>query len=184
MQLAHLCRPSGRHDMILPPDMPQTGARRDDLPLPPSVGDVRPLTGVLLEVHRHLVLARRSRRYLALLAVTATPVPLDGADEQVLLTDELAVQLGRRVQSRVRAVDKVLPQGGFDHLALLPDCRPPGAMAAVQRLRAALGGTYRVGTRRLQLQVSVGVACFPSASDTAQGLLAVALQDRARQMGS
>ena len=170
------------HLMLDDTPTPLPGARRHDLPrridgdaaaTPPPAPP-----GLCESIDRHLGLARRSHQPLALLAITVRRCDGDDGQPAPGLVDALAVELGHRLRARVRAVDTVLWQRGCDHVVLLQGCRPAAADAAQRRLRAALGGTYRLGPLRAQVQVAIGCACHPAAGDTGRTLLAAALQAR------
>lgn len=164
------------HLMLDDPATPLPGARRHDLPIRP--GDDPPPQVLCDTIDRHLGQARRSHQALALLAVSVLRCDGDDGLPAPGLVEALAVELGHRLQARVRAVDTVLWQGGCDHVVLLQGCRPAAAGAAQRRLRAALDGTYRLGPLRAQVQVAIGCACHPAAGDSGRALLEAALLAR------
>lgn len=158
---------------------PLAGERRRDMPrrapalkpLPLDAGDAAP---VLAAIDRHLAMARRTGQHLAVLAVRME-VTQGSAEEAA---SGLTQAFGQRLRSRVRATDSVLDLGGGDFVALLLPCRQAGALAARQRLIAALGEIYWLDTRPAAASARIGCACYPTAGGTAAVLLAAAMVGR------
>lgn len=87
--------------------------------------------------------------------------------------DELLVQIGQRLQSRLRALDSVARTGGTEFLLLLPDTDQAASRVAAERLRAGVADEpYRVRGQSLQMTVSIGLAQVRGSDADVETLLA------------
>lgn len=92
--------------------------------------------------------------------------------------DQLLRKVARRLQQGVRQDDLVARVGGDEFVALLPGCRDVNAAQTVaDLLRARLNPPFALADHQFQLDVSIGIACFPGNGTDAESLLAHA--DRA-----
>jgi diguanylate cyclase (GGDEF)-like protein len=84
--------------------------------------------------------------------------------------DEVLRAFARVVGSRLREEDVLYRYGGEEFLAVLPETDPQGALAAAERVVAAVAETpVPVAGTRLRVTVSVGVAALsPSVADAAE----------------
>jgi diguanylate cyclase (GGDEF)-like protein len=85
--------------------------------------------------------------------------------------DQLLVEIGRRLQSAVRAGDTVARLGGDEFVVLRPDTRTPDdALDLARRIEAAVAQPFLIGTRELSVSTSQGIVVATSES-TANTLL-------------
>lgn len=178
--LARTQRPPMPDD--LPPPLP--GMRRHDAPQAPPAAVAAPLgagqPAFLLRLDRHLADCRRHGQPLALLSIHIDHLcALDGRPVPGLETSA-ALELGRRLRERTRAVDTVAWLGAREYGVAMPDCRPEGAMEARRRLAEALAGPYRLGSEHLVMGIGIGCACYPAVAEGGAALLAAAAGERAR----
>lgn len=95
------------------------------------------------------------------------------------------------IKAQLRAYDSVGRWGGEEFVVLLPQIADPGARDVAERIRIAVGAltvTATVGDAThviTDLSASVGVACFPGAGATVEGLVqnADAAMYRAKRAG-
>lgn len=104
-----------------------------------------------------------------------------------LAGDEILVEVVSRITESVRGhIDIVARYGGEEFVAVLPETPADGAWIVAEKIRSVVSeATVDAGRRALQVTVSVGVAAFPEAGVTADGLLARADEAmyRAKQAG-
>jgi diguanylate cyclase (GGDEF)-like protein len=88
--------------------------------------------------------------------------------------DEILAQVGRRLREAIRQSDLVGRLGG-DEFAALVECNgcPETLLAAGERLREALTGTYDTSVGEVELGASVGTAAW-SEGQSAEAVLAAA----------
>ena len=73
--------------------------------------------------------------------------------------DLLLIEVGRRLQGTVRAVDTAGRLGGDEFLIVCEGMRDPAdALHLADRLREATAQPFRIGDQRLQVTVSIGIA--------------------------
>jgi diguanylate cyclase (GGDEF)-like protein/PAS domain S-box-containing protein len=85
--------------------------------------------------------------------------------------DALLEDLGRRLETCVRAGDTVARLGGDEFGFLLLDVAAPGAAEVVDRIRLALAEPFRLHGLTLQAEASIGIALFPDHGESADELL-------------
>lgn len=92
--------------------------------------------------------------------------------------DRLLCEVAARLKQTVRADDLVARVGGDEFVVLLPGCRNSGiAQNVAEALRKRLRLAYTLPGGVIQLDASVGIACFPADGSSADDLVAYA--DRA-----
>lgn len=92
--------------------------------------------------------------------------------------DTVLREVAVRLRQGLRQSDVLGRMGGDEFVALLPGCGTPAlARKVADALRARLRGRYPLLDGTIELDASIGVACFPDDGDGPQALLAHA--DRA-----
>jgi len=86
--------------------------------------------------------------------------------------DLLLKQVAHRLTGLVRRSDTVSRQGGDEFVVLLPDLdSTTDAQAVAQKILDTLRQPFQVGSHRLQIGVSIGIAVYPDSGDNAQTLI-------------
>lgn len=75
--------------------------------------------------------------------------------------DELLRQLGRRLQSALRAEDTVARLGGDEFAVLLPEAGPGEARQVAMKLQETIERPFSVHAHQLYVGASIGIAVFP-----------------------
>lgn len=89
--------------------------------------------------------------------------------------DQLLVDVAARLRAGLRAGDTAARVGGDEFVVLLDDvATEEAAMVVAERLNAALGEPYEIGTDRLIATASIGVAVGPGGLATADDVVAAA----------
>lgn len=130
------------------------------------------------ELQRALAHAERTGEHLAVLYLDLDGFKaandLGGHDAG----DRLLREVAARLKQAVRADDLVARVGGDEFVVLLPGCRNTGtARGVAEALRTRLRLAYALPGGAIQLDASVGIACFPADGSSAEELVAYA--DRA-----
>ena len=103
------------------------------------------------------------------------------------LGDDLLRTVASRIVGCVRAEDTVARLGGDEFVAILADLPKDsdGVSRVLQEIRASLSQTIDLGTRRVQMTCSMGIASFPRDALTVDALLAnaEAAMYRAKEVG-
>ena len=110
---------------------------------------------------RALTDAQRSGRPVAVLFVDLDRFKQVNDTHGHLVGDRLLTALAQRLRSVARAEDIVGRLSGDEFLAVLPDCGGSHALAAVQRLVAAVAQPLSAHGVTLHPRASVGVALYP-----------------------
>jgi diguanylate cyclase len=143
-----------------------------------------PLTGLPNRHHlqrqlqEHIDHAARTGSGLALLYLD-----LDGFKEANdrcghIIGDRVLREVAQRLQDGLRQGDLIARVGGDEFVVLLPGCSDPEAARAIaDSLRARLHPPYALPDGPIQLDASVGIACFPTDGADPETLLGQA--DRA-----
>ena len=96
-------------------------------------------------------------------------------------------QLARVLGECVRTVDTLARYGGDEFAALLTDTPPEDARTAAERIRATIAGVPYEDEegRRVEVSVSIGVACYPGDSRDRDALVDLAdkAMYRAKSLG-
>ncbi|QDF99825.1 bifunctional diguanylate cyclase/phosphodiesterase [Azoarcus sp. DD4] len=77
------------------------------------------------------------------------------------LGDQLLVEVGRRLESVLRAGDTVSRQGGDEFVFLLPDTDAEGAGSVAAKLLEITSQPYVLGNHELSATPSIGIAMYP-----------------------
>lgn len=165
------------------PDLPHTGHRRSDLPLPDAgttpvvaAGTSPGLRRLVTTIDRQLPDCRRRQRQLAVLVLAVDEICSAEGQPVPALEERLMTEFGHRLRARVRSVDQVMWLGGRSHGVILCNCPLEATAAVQQRLVHALGGIYRLDSARVTVRCSVGAASYPAAGSNGEQLVAVAQQ--------
>lgn len=75
--------------------------------------------------------------------------------------DELLKQVAARLARTLRPGDFLARMGGDEFIVHLPDCGPDAAESVALALRDALGEAFDLGGVVVQVNASIGIACFP-----------------------
>jgi diguanylate cyclase len=87
--------------------------------------------------------------------------------------DDLLVAVARRLAASVRSGDTVARLGGDEFVVVLNDIGPPAdAKAVVRALHGTLSAPYRIGSARVEIGISAGLAICPDHGVTPAVLLA------------
>ncbi len=85
--------------------------------------------------------------------------------------DELLIEVGRRLQSRVRKTDTVARLGGDEFTLLVLDFDQPERVASLaENVLAALREPLVIEQSRIHISASIGIALYPSDGDTLDDL--------------
>lgn len=91
--------------------------------------------------------------------------------------DRLLREVGQRLRQGVRQTDLVGRVGGDEFVILLPGCRDASAARKVaETLRARLRSGFSMADGVIELDASIGIACFPEDGSEPDSLLAYADQ--------
>jgi diguanylate cyclase (GGDEF)-like protein len=86
--------------------------------------------------------------------------------------DELLRQVAARLRATVRRTDFAARYGGDEFAVILPETPLNGASVACDNLRRAIGEEpFRIGSQRITVTVSGGLAAYPEAGATAEELI-------------
>lgn len=85
--------------------------------------------------------------------------------------DRVLCEVARRLQAGLRQTDLVARIGGDEFVVLLPGCGAEHAQRVATELRSQLREPTTLGDGPLQLDASIGVACFPADGRTPGDLL-------------
>ena len=101
--------------------------------------------------------------------------------------DAILIEFARRVSHLLREVDTVARYGGEEFICLLSETDLDGALITAEKIRDAVRSASfdHQGEERIDITVSIGVACFPAHGESYQGLVgaADAAMYRAKQEG-
>ncbi|MEH6823498.1 MAG: EAL domain-containing protein [Motiliproteus sp.] len=130
----------------------------------------------MMAVERLTYEINRSRRDQELLAVLF----IDLDDFKVVndtlghaTGDQLLVEIGARLKSKLRDVDTIARLGGDEFLVLLPRIGSARRIEQVtERLIAAVSKPLQLLPREVMVHCSIGVALYPNDGDTADSLMA------------
>jgi diguanylate cyclase (GGDEF)-like protein/PAS domain S-box-containing protein len=115
-----------------------------------------------------ITLARRTGSHLSLLYIDLDRFKEINDTLGHLVGDEVLRMAAQRLLNCVRASDTVSRQGGDEFIALLIDCDFDKARSCAQKILDSLSAPYVIGTNRLALSASIGIAQSPQdATDTA-----------------
>ncbi|MDP9008438.1 MAG: diguanylate cyclase [Pseudomonadota bacterium] len=119
-------------------------------------------------IEQAITLARRSGAYLSLLYIDLDRFKEINDTLGHLVGDEVLRMAAHRLLNCVRASDTVSRQGGDEFLALLIDCDFEKAKSCAKKIFDSLSAPYIIGTNRLALSASIGIAQYPKdATETA-----------------
>ena len=117
-----------------------------------------------------VTLARHTDTPLSLLMVDVDDLSRINREQGRQRGDKVIARVARLVRAQVRDVDACVRYGGEEFAVLLPGTDPEGAVAAGERIRAAVAGYPGFGGG-LTVTVSVGAAAFPYHAECACELL-------------
>ena len=110
-----------------------------------------------------LQLARRHREVLALMYLDLDRFKAVNDEHGHAVGDQLLCQVAERLLQHLRASDTACRLGGDEFVVLLTQVELPADAGEVARhLIDALGAPFLIGNARIQISVSIGIACFPN----------------------
>jgi diguanylate cyclase (GGDEF)-like protein/PAS domain S-box-containing protein len=112
-------------------------------------------------IEQAITLARRGGTHLSLLYIDLDRFKEINDTLGHLVGDEVLRMAAQRLLNCVRASDTVSRQGGDEFLALLIDCDFDEANNCAQKIFDSLSAPYIIGTNRLSLSASIGIAQYP-----------------------
>lgn len=109
-----------------------------------------------------LQLARRNRGVMALMYLDMDRFKAVNDAHGHAVGDQLLCQVAERLLLHLRASDTACRLGGDEFVVLLPQVEQPADAADVARhLLEALAAPFEIGRARIEVSVSIGIACFP-----------------------
>lgn len=125
-------------------------------------------------VQQQLMIAKRSSEHLAILYID-----LDGFkkinDTHGHATGDVLLQtVGSRIQATLRECDLAARLGGDEFAVLMIQTVRHGPASVAEKLIETLSTPFQIGTLKLEISASIGVAIYPESGDTVVGLLRVA----------
>jgi diguanylate cyclase (GGDEF)-like protein len=86
--------------------------------------------------------------------------------------DELLREVAARLRATVRRTDFAARYGGDEFAVILPETSINGASVACDNLRRTIGGEpFKIGSQRVRVTVSGGLAAYPEGGATAEDLI-------------
>ena len=125
-------------------------------------------------IEQAITLARRGGTYLSLLYIDLDRFKEINDTLGHLVGDEVLRMAAQRLLNSVRASDTVSRQGGDEFLALLIDCDFDEAKNCAQKIFDSLSEPYIIGTNRLSLSASIGIAQYPQDATETTALIRAA----------
>ena len=120
---------------------------------------------------QQLMISKRGSEHLAVLYID-----LDGFkrinDTQGHATGDALLKLvASRIQSTIRECDLAARLGGDEFAVLIIQTVKHGPASVAEKLIEALSHPFAIGTLQVEISASIGVAIYPDAGDTVDGLL-------------
>jgi diguanylate cyclase (GGDEF)-like protein/PAS domain S-box-containing protein len=125
-------------------------------------------------IEQAISLARRGGTHLSLLYIDLDRFKEINDTLGHLVGDEVLQMAAQRLLNCVRASDTVSRQGGDEFLALLIDCDFDEAKNCAQKIFDSLSAPYIIGTNRLSLSASIGIAQYPQDATETTALIKAA----------
>ena len=160
------------------PDRAESPSRAQ-LERPPAPGiPVAGAAEVAAHLERLLAQCRRQRCGFALLCVGVECI--EGGDGPVSPDVEHRIrdEVARRMQSRIRATDRLLRESDRDACVVLPGGSDDAAQKVAERFIRVLNGAYRVDGDLVRVAVRVGFAVHPLHGASSTEMLARAAEGR------
>jgi diguanylate cyclase (GGDEF)-like protein len=99
-----------------------------------------------------------------------------------IIGSRILVELGKILKQNIRSVDYGFRYGGDEFLLILTNTDPQTANIIAERIRKQVESTiFEMDQRKLQITLSIGIACFPLHAKTRQDVLEMA--DKAMYYG-
>jgi diguanylate cyclase (GGDEF)-like protein/PAS domain S-box-containing protein len=125
-------------------------------------------------IEQAITLARRGGTHLSLLYIDLDRFKEINDTLGHLVGDEVLQVAAQRLLNCVRASDTVSRQGGDEFLALLIDCDFEEAKSCAKKIFDSLSAPYIIGTNRLSLSASIGIAQYPEDATETTALIKAA----------
>lgn len=133
---------------------------------------------VAAHLERLLAQCRRQRCGFALLCVGVERIEGPDGPASPELEHRIRDEVARRMQTRIRATDRLLRESDRDACVLLPGGSDEAAQKVAQRFIQVLNGAYRVDGDLLRVSVRVGFAVHPLHGASSTEMLARAAEAR------
>jgi diguanylate cyclase (GGDEF)-like protein len=88
--------------------------------------------------------------------------------------DALLIELAARLRGALRGSDVAARLGGDEFVVLVEGADAGAAGALADKLRAALEAPYEIAGEKVRCPASIGIATYPEAGETPEGLLRAA----------
>jgi diguanylate cyclase (GGDEF)-like protein len=136
-------------------------------------------------LQQQLMLSKRGSEHLAVLYIDLDGFKKVNDSHGHETGDVLLKAVSARIQSTIRDCDLAARLGGDEFAVLMTQTAKHGPASVAGKLIENLSVPYPIGGVQLEISASVGIAIFPEAGDTAQGLLRAADEAmyRAKQRG-
>lgn len=134
-------------------------------------------------VDRQLAECRRGGTTLAVLSIGFDGLEEVGQRHGHAIESQLQHAMWNRLRSRLRASDLAVCIGAGEFGAILVNAAGMAAAIVDARVSEALSQPYGIGTLEIAVRARTGVAVYPQAGSTGEGLVAAALRARALRQG-
>ncbi|WP_426416797.1 sensor domain-containing protein [Aestuariirhabdus sp. LZHN29] len=118
-----------------------------------------------------LALARRNKGLLAVLVIDLDKFKDVNDTLGHDVGDLLLVAVSKAIKLCLRDVDTLCRQGGDEFTIILPDCSGMSALEVAERVADAVEQPVQIKTHRVQVEASIGIACFPTDGEDLNTLL-------------
>ncbi|WP_164880837.1 sensor domain-containing protein [Aestuariirhabdus litorea] len=118
-----------------------------------------------------LALARRNKGSLAVLVIDLDKFKDVNDTLGHDVGDLLLVEVSQAIRGCLRDVDTLCRQGGDEFTIILPDCSGISALEVAERIADAVEKPLQLKTHRVQVEASIGVACYPEDGEDLTSLL-------------
>ncbi|MCL6415560.1 EAL domain-containing protein [Aestuariirhabdus sp. Z084] len=108
-----------------------------------------------------LALARRGNGPLAVLVIDLDKFKDVNDTLGHDVGDLLLVAVSKAIKGCLRDIDTLCRQGGDEFTIILPECSNMAALEVAERIAAAVGKPVALKNHRVQVEASIGIACFP-----------------------
>ncbi len=132
--------------------------------------------GLLFEFLGHATArSKRSNRLVALMILDLDPFERVQDDTGAQMGDDLLKSAASRIKSLIHDQDMLARWGGDELAIVMEDLEHPDTVSrTAQRIMSALSSPFMIDGRDYYLSPSIGIAVFPEADETVNGLIQAA----------